>query len=626
MNNIKVLPIQLANQIAAGEVVERPASVVKELIENSIDAGAKNITIEITGGGSKKIVIHDDGSGISETDMPLAVARHATSKLQNIDDLYAITTMGFRGEALASIASVSEFEIASNTQDELGYKIAVAGDSKDIKLQAVKHNKGTTIKVENLFFNTPARRKFLKTENTEFIRIQNIVKKLALSSYDIAFTLKHNDKTRLDIKSIADKQDIKRRIGSILGNNFLEQSLFLDICNSSNLRIWGWTGLPTMARSQTDMQYFFINARIVSDKVVSHAIRQAYHDVLFNKLHPTYLLYLEIDPAQLDINVHPTKSEVRFYNSQTIHSFVFNAIESTLAKSKPSKDQTINRGNISIDKFNISSDINNTNSQHSANNNSTNHIHRANNTNFQSHSKAPNLSQQWLVYDAPSKNSGDYSYLTDISNIKPDVENNTDSNYPPLGYALAQVNQLFILAQAEDGLIIVDTHAAHERIIYEKMKKSWHKGGDKHKKYSQSLAIPLAIDVSNQQLTTFIENEQQIEKLGFDIRQTTPDTISVFAYPSIIKINVIKDLVLEILKDFDNSNHSKSTDNTINSILGNMACRAAIRGQTKLSIDQMNSILRDIETTDRSNQCNHGRPTYVQLNMRQLDSLFLRGK
>ena len=609
MQKIQVLPLQLTNQIAAGEVVERPASVVKEIVENSLDANAKNISIYITAGGLKKIEIQDDGDGITQQDLPLAIARHATSKIFSLEDLSTIQSMGFRGEALASIASVSRFSIASSIGDDSGFQLDLQHSGSEPVIKPSSQNKGTTVIVTDLFYNTPARRKFLKTENTEFRRILALVKRIALSRFNISLQLWHNDKCVFKVQGIDKTEHITRRVSQILGDDFMSQTLAVDYSDTTQLRIWGWTGIPTLARNQTDKQYLFLNGRIIVDKVVSHAIRQAYADVLFNKLQPCFVLFLEVNALEIDFNVHPTKHEVRFHNPQRLHQFVFHSIATILAETKPTGEYNINRGNTTIKKMDLKGQT------------APNAVQNTSEVRTEQHLKFASdepLSAITAI-DKP------YSRATATQNTLQEGSTNSGS-MPPLGYAIGQVNQLFILADTGDGLVIVDTHAAHERILYEKMKIAWHRGGDKQLRHSQQLAIPVQIQVSDTQISALEQHIEQLQKLGFDLQQTGPEFISVTAAPLIIPTREIEKLVLQTLTDLAECEASQHIENSINSILGNMACRAAIRGQKKLSHDEMSTILRDLEQTERSNQCNHGRPTYVHLDMKQLNSLFLRGQ
>jgi len=617
---IRQLPTTVANQIAAGEVVERPASVIKELIENSLDAGATTIEIELLAAGLGQMTVTDNGSGIDSDNLANAIIRHATSKIYTMDDLVAINSLGFRGEALASIASVSQFSLASRVNAD-GFAIEVGTDGKVSSLKPVAMQQGTKVSVRNLFYNVPARRKFLKTEVAELRRIKEVVHRFVLSHWNIGFRLKNNQKLVCDFAPCETELQQQQRIRQILGNQFIEHAIAIKEQAANGMKLAGWISMPTLSRNQPDMQFCFINGRVIIDKVINHAIRQAYRDVLFGKLHPYYVLYLTINPEQIDVNVHPTKHEVRFHQSQVVHQFIFKSVQQALADTKPSSNNLVNRGNVTLQTMQMHSNQANGNQHQPAYNPREGQLrHRQEKSDslvqFQ-HNNADQLNANLAHYQASATTQQSAASQPKDSPIDP---------MPPLGYAIGQVNQLFILSDSGRGLVIVDTHAAHERIIFEKLKKAWANQGDKARYHSQQLALPIDLQVSDHQLTAFEDNMEKIAQLGFAIDQVGANLISVKSAPIIIPTKEIEPLILQTLDNFVHFDNSEDVDATIDSILGNMACRSAIRGQTKLTIDDMNAILREIEMTSRSNQCNHGRPTYVHLDMKQLNSLFLRGQ
>lgn len=625
MGKIHLLDNHLINQIAAGEVIERPASIVKELLENSIDANASHIEIALKQGGMKSIVVKDNGDGMDEVDLHLAITSHATSKISNLYELEHVSTMGFRGEALASIASVSQLKITSKTADsEHAYQIT---NSKTVLPAA--HSQGTTIEINDLFFNIPARKRFLKTEKTEFSHAEDWFLKIALSRPDIGFTLKHNDKVIHHWPAGASNFE-ENRHQSIFGNDN-EQALFIDE-SRSGLRLWGWIGSPNIAKSQANKQFFYVNQRCIRDKLVLHAVKQAYQDVLFHGRHPVFLLYLELDPAAVDVNAHPAKQEVRFHESRLVHDFIFSTIHRQLATPKSQQaivesDTENNAGlnNSSISGNDISGSdnyptVNQTTSQIT---NTQSSYHNADfkrtppslkyTTNQQNRLslRAPVSEYQLLPqahYDTTPTNKHDYIEQTDAP--------------LPLGNAVAQIHGIYILAENASGLIIVDIHAAHERIVYERLKQSF----QTHNTAQQNLLVPVAIDLSIEQSEVLEQQTDTLNQLGFVFDASGPSSIIVRAIPSILSKQNIEALVLGVLDCMVNYQHEKSTDGFINPILATMACHAAVRANHKLSLEEMNALLRDMEMTERSDQCNHGRPTWTQLTVKQLDKLFLRGQ
>ena len=584
--SIRELPPQLVNQIAAGEVVERPASVLKELLENSLDAGARRIEIDVEGGGLRLCRVRDDGKGIPADELSLAVARHATSKIQTLEDLERVATLGFRGEALPSMASVSRMSLTSRTCDEeSGWRLATEGGS-DAQPGPAAHPPGTTVEIRDLFYNTPARRKFMRTERTEFSHLEKIARRLALSRFDVAFRLVHNQKPVFDLRPAADQDAMERRIAEVCGKQFIENAVRIDH-SASGLELSGWLGLPTFSRSQADLQYFFLNGRLIRDKVVSHAIRAGYSDVLFHGRHPAYVLYLEMDPAAVDVNAHPSKHEVRFRDGRSIHGFLFHTVERALAETHPNSE----------------------NSQAPSSASSTLGIAPA-----RQHAIGLGVSEPTALTafrelaargPSPFSESGD-----------------EETDDLPLGSALAQLHGIYILAQNRAGLVLVDMHAAHERIVYERLKKAMGEG----EVCSQPLLVPMHIHLSTSEADLAEDRAPDFQRLGFEIRRQGPDSISVRAVPSLLKDGDVEALVRDVLSDFAEKGNSRRIEDSSNEILSTMACHGSVRANRNLTVPEMNALLRDMERTERSDQCNHGRPTWTQLRLDELDRLFLRGR
>lgn len=605
MSSIHILSPQLANQIAAGEVVERPASVLKELVENSLDAGAKRIEIEIEQGGTKLIKIRDDGHGIPESELALALSRHATSKIDNLEDLEAVATLGFRGEALASIASVSRLSLTSNTGDSSGWKAVSEGRDMEVELQPAAHPQGTSVEVRDLFFNTPARRKFLRTEGTEYNRIDDSIKKLALSRMDIAFSLRHNQRAQINLRPALSQLEQEKRVADICGPAFMQQALYVDN-DRSGIRLWGWMGLPTFSRSQADLQHFFVNGRCIRDKVVSHAIRQAYQDVLYQGRHPAYVLFLEIEPADVDVNVHPTKHEVRFRDSRSIHGFVYGTLNKALAQDRPqdhlqsaetAPGQMPQQGWQPVQSSSQST------------------------IQFPASGNQMQGSASYTQFASPSHGSVNAPmeayhslYATEMPDGQGDV--------PPMGFAIAQLKGIYILAENTQGLIIVDMHAAHERITYERMKTAF----DNQGLVSQPLLVPESLSVSEREAEIADKSSQIFAQLGFVVERAGAESIIVREIPAILRGSEVEGLLRDVISDLLMHGSSERIRQHINEILSTMACHGSVRANRKLTVPEMNALLRDMEATERSGQCNHGRPTWSQLNLDELDKLFLRGR
>ena len=609
MPSIHILSPQLANQIAAGEVVERPASVLKELCENSLDAGAQRVDVEVEQGGIKLIKVRDDGCGISEADLPLALSRHATSKITDLDDLEAVSTLGFRGEALASIASVSRLTLTSNSGDSKGWKAISEGRDMNVELQPAPHPRGSSVEVRDLFFNTPARRKFLRTEGTEYKRIYDGIKKLALSRMDVAFSLRHNQKVQFNLRPATNHAEQEKRVADICGPLFMEQALYIDN-DRTGIRLWGWIGLPTFSRSQPDLQHFFVNGRSIRDKVVSHAVRQAYQDVLYHGRHPAYVLFLEILPSDVDVNVHPTKHEVRFRESGSIHSFVSSTLKNALASDRPQDHLQTGSENPStrIEGLTQGNALENQLQQSSLSLLST---------------PSSGYQQRWQ-----GSQSGFNSVNTPLSNYQSlysgqgQDQAEGEHEIPPLGFAIAQLKGIFILAENSHGLIVVDMHAAHERITYEQMKQAF----EDQSLASQPLLVPESLALSQREADIVEAHYGLFEQLGFSIERVALESVIVREIPAILRGSKVEGLLRDVVSDLLEHGTSERIREHINEILSTMACHGSVRANRKLSIPEMNGLLRDMEITERSGQCNHGRPTWSQLTLDQLDKLFLRGQ
>lgn len=623
---IRQLDNRLANQIAAGEVVERPASVVKELLENAIDAQASVVSVDIEEGGVKRIRITDNGIGIADEDLPLALARHATSKIASIDDLEAVATLGFRGEALASIASVSKLSITSNTSDlpANGRSAFCEGREMQVSISPQAHPRGTTLDIRDLFYNTPARRKFLRTERTEYARIEEVVKRTALAHPEVAFVLSHNGKVIQRLPAGSADADLQRRVIGVCGEAFAHQSVVVDrVAHGLSLR--GWVGLPTFSRAQADLQYFFVNGRVVKDKVITHAVRQAYRDVLFGGRHPAYVLFLELDANRVDVNVHPTKHEVRFRDSRSVHGFVFSTLGRTLAEVRPG-DHT-NEANISdlpessFEQVSMGLDI--------PTNRSVDVISaREERSSFES---APlsstglsSMDGSW-IQDPIGSASQSMAPRTPAAGLVPRSSIATDvssGEVPPLGFAVAHLHGAYIVAQNANGMVLVDAHAAHERITYERLKAARAANGLAR----QPLLVPISLHLASGEMAAFEEFSSAFDGLGLVVEIAGENSVLIREIPVILARDNAEQLVRDVLADLSEVGHSDRLSARIDEILATMACHGSIRANRALSIGEMNALLRDMEVTENSGQCNHGRPTWVQLSHDELDKLFLRGR
>ncbi|MFA5677625.1 MAG: DNA mismatch repair endonuclease MutL [Pseudomonas sp.] len=618
MSRIQLLSPRLANQIAAGEVVERPASVIKELLENSLDAGATRIDIDVEQGGVKLLRVRDNGCGIVESDLPLALSRHATSKIMDLDDLERVATLGFRGEALASVSSVSRLLLTSCAEGgDQAWQVETEGRDMHPRVQPAAHPQGTTVEVRDLFFNTPARRKFLRTEKTEFGHLEEVVKRLALSRFDVAFNLRHNGRSVLSLRPAHTEQEAQRRVASICGPAFIEQSITIDQ-ERGGLRLWGWVGLPTFSRSQADLQYFCVNGRMIRDKLVAHAVRQAYRDVLFNGRHPTFVLFLELDPAVVDVNVHPTKHEVRFRDGRMVHDFLFSTLYRALADQRPdSAQESVPSGE----------------------------LHYSGGSSTVSGLEAGVFSgQARMPLQEPAAALGSWSAPPTLSRPDPAVLAGATQAYtelygaaasrlampaepeagevPPLGYAIAQLHGIYILAENADGMVVVDMHAAHERITYERLKQALALEGLR----SQPLLVPESLAVSQGMADCAEEHAEWFTRLGFSLQRMGPETLAIRETPALLRQADAVQLVQDVLSDLMEYGTSDRIEAHRNELLATMACHGSVRANRRLTLAEMNALLRDMEQTERSGQCNHGRPTWTRMSLPELDKLFLRGR
>jgi len=615
VQRIHHLSSQLANQIAAGEVVERPASVVKELLENSLDAGATQIEIDVEQGGSRMIRVRDNGAGIHREDLMLALNRHATSKIIDADDLDGIMTLGFRGEALPSIASISRMSLISRQQgDESGWRVSSEGYAPEEAAAPCAHPLGTTVEIRDLFFNTPARRKFLRKEKTEFGHLEEVVKRIALSHFDVGFQLKHNQRVVLSLRPVTNTEQYIERVEAICGQPFRQNALAIEY-EAAGLRLWGWVALPTFSRSQGDMQYFFVNGRVIRDKLVSHAIRQAYRDVLYHGRHPAFVLNLEIAPEQVDVNVHPTKHEVRFREGRLAHDFIFRAIHRSLADVRPGDAENEGQTAQSIPTMGV-----NPSPQQSA---TVMPLSSPQPVASYGGGAATYTRQSNISLGVQEQLNDAYKVLSASTAGQPLNDSDADlSEVPPLGFAVAQLHGIYILAQNEAGLILVDMHAAHERITYEWMKQTFSDGGIK----SQPLLVPLSIAVNQKEAALAEEFSAVFSSLGFDIQRIAPETIVVREVPTLLSSADIETLVRDVLADINTYGESVRVQERLNEVLSTMACHGSVRANRVLTLPEMNALLRDMERTERSGQCNHGRPTWTQMSLVELDKLFLRGR
>jgi len=614
---IHSLPIQLVNQIAAGEVVERPSSVVKELVENCFDAGAGQITIDIEQGGARLIKIRDDGCGIVKEDLPLALSRHATSKIATLQDLEQVASMGFRGEALPSISSVARLTLISRTADaQCAWCVTADGSEQNFDPQPDPHPQGTTVDVRDLFYNTPARRKFLKTEKTEFAHIETLIKRMALSRFDIGFTLIHNQKEVLNLKPAVTDVAQEQRIAGICGPAFIENSVKIDFA-ASGLQLTGWVGLPTFSRSQQDMQFFYVNGRLIRDKLVSHAVKQAYQDVLFHGRHPVFVLYLTLDPTLVDVNAHPAKLEVRFREGRLVHDFLFTALHRSLADIRPEHSVGVGR----VSDGSIDSPPTGVTRQYEPEFIPSPQARHGFDANTVYNPRPPQQTSLPLTV-AESIKAYASLYPKDQAVQKQQEPFSQTQTIPPLGYAIAHLHNIYILAETPLGIILVDAHAAHERVTYERLKQQYQQG----KVPSQPLLLPIKINVSSAEADLAEQEHEFFSSLGFELNRSGPETIILRSTPALLG-NIDKEtLIRDVLADITEHGMSHRIQEQSNQLLATIACHGAVRAHRRLSIDEMNALLRDMEQTERIGQCNHGRPTWIELSTNDLDKFFLRGQ
>ena len=613
---IRVLPSELVDQIAAGEVIERPASVVKELVENSLDSGARRIEIDVERGGIGLIRVRDDGCGIAADELPVAVSRHATSKIASLDDLESVVTLGFRGEALPSIGSVSRLRIVSHpVAAEHGAEIIVDGAAV-APVRPAAHPAGTTIEVRELFFNVPARRKFVRSDSTELGHIVRLVERLALSRFDVTFRLRNGTRVLLDTPATTGEGTEPARLSELLGKEFTTRCVPVDH-SAGPVSLTGWIGLPTAARGQPDQQFWFVNNRNVRDRLLMNAVRVAYRDVLYGGRHATYVLYLTLDPTLVDVNAHPAKLEVRFRDSRQIHDFVFRALERALADTKPNLEAApaaatgavlgAPRTDVGGSGY-ISSTSYAGNGRHSG---AGAHFTSSGSLPLYVPSRSP-----WSIADSVREPTDPYPG----AQIPPaPLESGSEH---PLGTALAQLHGIYILAQNRDGLILVDMHAAHERVLYERLKTQHGTAAPA----SQHLLEPIVVELKGHEVDAILESRAEWEGAGFDLDALGPTRLALRRVPALIAGENVTEIVKAVVRDLDLEADAHHLDGAADKFLGTLACRTAIHAHRRLSVPEMNALLRQMEVTDRANQCNHGRPTWTRLTLPELDQLFLRGR
>jgi DNA mismatch repair protein MutL len=615
MAHIRPLPPELINQIAAGEVIERPSSVVKELVENSLDAGARRIEVDIEQGGARLIRVRDDGLGIPRDELELAVASHATSKIGSFDDLEHVASMGFRGEALASVSSVARFALTSRAEgQEQAFRIEVDGG----RMQAARpaqHPRGTSVEVRDLFYNVPARRKFLRAERTEFAHIDDLLKSLALARGGVEFRLSHNGKPVRIWKLARGEAAALARVAEVLGEDFPAQSLRVEHA-AAGMSLSGWVGLPTASRSQADAQYFYVNGRLVRDRVVAHAVRQAYADVLFHGRHPVFALYLELDPAGVDVNVHPAKHEVRFREQRLVHDFLFRTLHEALAQTRAGQlpGALAEQG----DAYPAAA---------------PGAARPAAPTQYaQSQGWPERASQSRLNLGVREEPLAGYAALLGTAApavprpqaafVPQPLPEPAEGEAPPLGYAIAQLKSIYILAENAQGLVLVDMHAAHERITYEKLKA----GRAASNLRSQMLLVPLSLAVSAKEAAAAEEHAEALAEWGLELSRSGPSGVVVRRIPALLEGSDVGQLARDVLAELAQHGSSRRLQELENELLSTMACHGSVRAGRRLTLPEMNALLREMEVTERSGQCNHGRPTWTQLSLAELDRLFLRGR
>lgn len=599
---IRELPVHLINQIAAGEVVERPASVVKELVENSLDAGADRIRVDLDQGGIARMRVSDNGQGIEPDELELALRPHATSKITRLEDLEAVASLGFRGEALASIASVSRLHLKARpvAQPE-GMAVSVDGGRFDT-VQPVGMPPGTSVEVRDLFFNVPARRKFLRTERTEFQQIDEMLRRQALAHPSVGFEWTHNGRTVRRLTPVRSDEEVIARVGQVCGTEFIEHSMSVER-RHAGLTLHGWVARPSYSRSQPDQQFFFVNRRLVRDRLIAHAVRQAYRDVLFHGRHPAYVVWLEIDPRGVDVNVHPQKSEVRFRDSRLVHDFLFSTLHQTLAATQPGAP-----GAASM-------------SAATTVGGSSGGLSGGSSKGSFGGSFAAGAAQSTLGLSVAEQLTR-YARLGAPDTATMPSDRPGAEQIPPLGFAVAQIHGIFVLAENAHGLVVVDMHAAHERITYEQLKLAWVEARIR----SQRLLVPETLALARREVAALEEHGDGLARLGFDLSPAGPEAAVIRAVPSLLARSDPAGLVRDVLADLVELGRSERIEAAVDRLLSSMACHGSVRANRRLTVEEMNALLRDMERTERSDQCNHGRPTWVQLDLGALDRLFLRGQ
>jgi DNA mismatch repair protein MutL len=600
---IHQLPELLINQIAAGEVVERPSSVVKELVENSLDAGAQSIQVSLEQGGKRLVRVIDDGCGIPVDELPLALARHATSKINSLTELEEVATMGFRGEALPSMASVSRMSITSRTAGaEHAWLVKTANGEIEAAVPA-PGSPGTQIELRDLFYNVPARRKFMRTDQTEFKHVDELLKRFALGRPDVGFQLQHNNRMVRQFPPVRTDEDMLARLEAVVGKEFVEHALNVDEQRGS-FGLRGWVAEPRYNRAQADRQFFFVNGRVIRDRLVAHAIRQSFRDVLFHGRHPAYVLFLELPYAGVDVNVHPQKHEVRFRDSRAVHNFIFSTLNHSLAAAGVGGGALRPGTEVSEPEFG---------SQASTQSGAQTGAWAANQP-----AMAINVAEQIQSYaqlvSAPRGGAGSAGAIH--SSLEAGEE------FPPLGFALAQLHGVYILAQNQHGLVLVDMHAAHERITYERFKTGLAEDGIR----SQNLLVPVTVHVSEREADMVEEHAGGLESLGISCDRSGPQTVVVRKVPTLLQQADMGRLLQDVLSELVSDGKSLKIESEMDEVLSTMACHGSVRANRQLNIAEMNALLRDMERTERAAQCNHGRPTWVQMDMQSLDRLFLRGR
>ena len=629
---IQKLPEQLINQIAAGEVIERPASLVKELMENALDAGATELQIDVELGGVRRVRIRDNGHGIPAEQLPLALERHATSKIASHDDLHSVSSLGFRGEALPSISSVSRLTLTSLAKgEEQAWQVICDARGAPTDAQPAAHPQGTTVEVLDLFFNVPARRKFLKRERTEFTYIEQVIKRLALARPEVSFKLSHNAKPVLHWRAALPGTEAAR-VRDVLGKAFAENAFEIDQQDDSEaLRLRGWIAQPSFSRSQGDMQYFFVNGRLVKDKSLAHAVKRAYADVLYHDRFPAFVLFLEMDPRGVDVNVHPAKTEVRFRDGRSVYDFVRRSLQGAMSALRPGGAALADGPGFS-GALNVSPETGEVLdneapfSAHSAAQSPSLNLRSAAGAGFQGRSMP---SQQQPLRNLIAESSNQYNALLapegavagDMPSASADVMA-ADQESPPLGYALAQIHGVFILSQTADGVVLVDMHAAHERITYERLKDQYAQQGVR----AQPLLVPLTLAVARAEADLVERYQEMFQRVGFELDRAGPEAVMVRQIPVLLRAADSEQLLRDVLADLTELGESGRIQERADEVLSSMACHGSVRANRQLGLSEMNALLRDMEATERSNQCNHGRPTWVKLQTRDLDKLFMRGQ